>query len=121
MIDMELDIESGVAEITVHKKLEEADFETLAPHVDKLIEQKGKMRGVLVNLGDFHGWENLHAVLTHLRFVKDHHEFIKRLAIVGDKRWQEVVPHVVKLFVDAEPRHFNSDAIDEARAWVREE
>lgn len=119
MIDLKARESEGVVEVTVHGKLESIDFEKAGPIVDDMIEHQGKIKGLVLNITDFHGWEGLHALLTHLRFVKAHHRFIERVAAVGDKKWQELLPNLVSHFVKAEPRYFPVEKIEDAREWAR--
>ncbi len=46
---------------------------------------------------------------------------IERVAAVGNKSWQRLLPKLVPLFVKAEPRYFDVEEIDVAMQWVRGE
>jgi hypothetical protein len=119
MIDITPHLEDGVVEIRVEGKLEAADFENVAPIVDGMIEQKGKIKGLLLNVSEFTGWRDVDALLTHFKFVKDHHAYIERVAAVSNKPWHEILPRFAAVFVKAEPRHFKIENIDHAMRWVR--
>jgi len=118
MIEITPNKNEGWVEATIHGKIEEHDFDKIAPIADELIAEEGMLNGILLNATEFTGWENLHALLNHLKFVKHHHRFIKKVALVGNKRWQEEAPNLVSIFVKAEIQFFPEDQLPEARKWV---
>ena len=66
----------------------------------------------------FPGWTDFAALVTHIRFVKNHHSSIKRIAVVPDSEILKIMPAVAKHFVAAKIRHFPSDQKDAALAWL---
>ncbi len=38
----------------------------------------------MVTLGEFPGWRDLDAVAAHIEFIRENHEFIRRIAMVSD-------------------------------------
>jgi hypothetical protein len=118
MIDLYPNKEDGWVEAKIHGKIEEDDFAKVGPVADEMIAEEGKLKGVVLNATEFTGWQNLHALLNHLKFEKARHRFIARVALVGNKRWQEDAPKLVSIFVDATVRFFPKAEMDAARAWV---
>jgi hypothetical protein len=118
MIDIKPDPELGMVEVQVHGKLEATDFENLAPVVDEMIAEMGKIRGLVLNVQEFEGWDGIDALLKHLAFVKAHHQYVERVAAVGNKSWLKIVPKLASIFVQAEPRYFELADLDKARKWV---
>ena len=66
----------------------------------------------------FPGWENFGAMLSHLRFVRDHHRQIRRIAVVSDSKILAVAPKIASHFVSAEVRSFDAGDRAAARAWI---
>ena len=66
-----------------------------------------------------HGWQDLAGLLAHLRFVRDHHRNVKRVAAIGNGLAVSIVPALARHFVDAEIRHFTADQRDGAMAWAK--
>ena len=64
--------------------LEKEDFEKLANEVDPFLESKGKLAGLMICAKSFPGWESFGAIVSHLKFVADHHRRIERRAAVTD-------------------------------------
>ncbi len=119
MIDFKPFVDEGVVEVKVHGRLESVDFQNVGPVMDEMIEHRGKIKGLLLNITEFEGWNGVQALVTHLKFVKAHHQYIERVAAVGNKVWMQVFPKLVSIFVKAEPRYFDIDQLDAARKWVR--
>jgi hypothetical protein len=119
MIELNPNKEEGWVEATIHGKIEVNDFEKIAPIADEMIAEEGVLKGIVLNATEFSGWENLHALLNHLKFVKAHHQFIERVALIGNRHWQEVVPKMASVFVKAELRFFEESQSEDARTWVR--
>ena len=101
--------------------LESADFEALAKEVDPFIEKKGDLRGLLIQTESFPGWRDFGSLISHLRFVRNHHKHIKKVAAVTDSAFASIAPAVTNHFVSAEVRHFTFADWDVAMAWLRED
>ena len=94
------------------------DFTALAAVVDPYIEQHGGLKGLMIEAPSFPGWENFGAMLSHLRFVRDHHRQIRRIAVVSDSKILAVAPKIASHFVSAEVRAFDAGDRAAARAWI---
>jgi hypothetical protein len=119
MIEFHSNVEEAWIEAKIRGKIEATDFEKIEPVADGLIEHEGKLKGLVLNVTEFSGWESLNALLTHLKFVKAHHRYLERVALVGNRQWQEAVPKLASIFVAATLKFFPEENLDEARAWVR--
>lgn len=118
MLEVELVQDKGVAVLSPHGKLQASDFASVAAKVDPYIAAHGKLNGLMIHAEAFPGWSDFAAFVTHVRFVKDHHRHIKRIAVVSDSEILTIMPAVAKHFVTAEIRHFPSDQKDGAFAWL---
>lgn len=118
MIKRELLEDAGVLIVTPEGPLNASDFEDIAALVDPYVEEHGKLNGLLIYVEHFPGWENFAALLSHLRFVQDHHKKVKRVAAVTDSGVLSVLPKIANHFVKADVQHFNYDQKDQALLWV---
>jgi hypothetical protein len=84
MIRFELLRDRRILLISPDGPLEQADFERVAQEIDPFIAANGKLAGVLIQAKSFPGWENFGALVSHLKFVADHHRQIERIAAVTD-------------------------------------
>lgn len=108
----------GVLVIEPSGVLRREDFEAIARTIDPWIRRHGELRGVVVHARAFPGWENLGSVLRHVRFVREHHRAVRRVALAADGWAAELVPMLARHVVDVEMRHFPYGEFDEAVRWA---
>lgn len=118
MIHFELLRDKGVLVLSPDGPLEKEDFDRLSREIDPFILSNGKLAGLMICAKAFPGWESFGALISHLRFVRDHHRKIDRIAAVTDSEFLKIMPHLAKHFVSAEIRHFPSDEQTQALAWL---
>lgn len=106
-------------EVHLTGKLVKEDYETFVPAVERLVKQYGKIR-MLVEMHDFHGW-TAGALWEDTKFGVHHFSDIERLAVVGEKKWQESLATFCKPFTAATIRYFDHAQAHEARVWVMAE
>jgi hypothetical protein len=99
-------------------KLHDADYKFFEPIVDTAVAAHGKAR-ILAQFVDFHGWD-MHALWDDIKFSTTHCTKIDRIALVGDKTWEEWMAKVCKPFTMAKVKYFDQSQLDAAWAWVRE-
>src|SRR6476659_2705420 len=90
MVEYELLRADGILVLRPRDRLEAADFERLAQEVDPYIEANGKLHGILLDAEAFPRWQNFAALVAHLRFVRDHHRMIEKVAVVSDSTFLSV-------------------------------
>jgi len=118
MIKSELLKDKGVLIVSPAGALAASDFEHLAQEVDPYIEQNGALHGLMVYAESFPGWADFSALLSHLKFVKDHQSKIEKVAAVSDSGFLRVMPSVASHFVKAQVKHFNYNDKDKALEWL---
>ncbi|MFO7906852.1 MAG: STAS/SEC14 domain-containing protein [Pirellulaceae bacterium] len=117
-VKIQREAEGKVVYVRVSGKLTAEDYEQFVPAFEKLIAEHGKIR-VLFEMVDFHGWSAA-ALWKDVTFDFKHFRDIERLAMVGDKAWQEGMSFFCKPFTMAEVRYFGHHEVDRARQWVHE-
>jgi hypothetical protein len=95
-----------------------SDYEKLVPEVESLVEMEGHFR-MLLDLGEFKS-EEVRAWLPDLKFGLRFRDKIDKMAIVGDKRWEEWMTPLAKPFYARDAKFFHSAEIAKAWAWLRE-
>jgi len=100
-------------------QLDKQDYEQFAPKVEQMIEQHGKIR-VLVETHDFRGWD-AGALWEDIKFNARHFNDIERLAIIGEKKWEQGMATFCKPFTTAKVRFFEKEQADQARQWIEAE
>ena len=120
MISFEIMKAEGIVIIEPSGALEQTDFEQLTKEIDAYINVQGYVNGIIIHTKDFPGWESFGAFTHHMKFIKDHHKKIKRVAAVTDSKFMSIAPMIAKHFVSAEVKHFNYADMDAAKKWIQE-
>jgi len=120
MISHEFLRDRGILIVTPEGPLEKADFEVIGREVDPYIEAQGQLNGLLISAKSFPGWKDFAALVSHLRFVKNHHQKIQKVAAVTDSGFLSILPHIANHFVAAEVKHFDFRDKDRALDWLSE-
>jgi SpoIIAA-like len=110
--------DSGVIVVEVKQALRAQDFNALAFTADSWIEAHGELQGLVIHAREFPGWENLGSLIRHLRFVRDHHRKIRRIALAADAKVASLAPKIAEHFIQAEVKSFRYDELDSAIAWA---
>ena len=98
--------------------LSKDDFIYAKSLIDSFIEREGKLNGIIIYTKDFPGWDSFSAFLNHMKFIKEHHKHIRKLAFVTDSFVGEMGERVGSHFVSAEVKNFDFSALDEAKKWI---
>ncbi|MBT6900684.1 MAG: STAS/SEC14 domain-containing protein [Nitrospina sp.] len=99
-------------------KLTHADYETITPMIDAaLSEVKEPQVKVLLDATELEGWE-LRAAWDDFKLSLKHgNEFIK-IAIYGNKSWQETIAKIGSWFISGEVKYFERE--EDALIWLNE-
>ena len=120
MLSITLDKEKAVVTLEPDGALSATDFETAVKIIDPFIEEHGKLSGLIIAAESFPGWEDFAALSEHLKFIKNHHKKVKRLAFVTDSAIGDFAEKIASHFVSAEVKHFPFSQRKEAREWILE-
>ena len=105
-----------IIEVIVTGQLHKDDYDHFVPMIEPALERHGKVR-MLLKMVDFHGW-SLSAVWEDVKFDWKHFNDIERLALVGDRKWEEGIAAFCRPFTTAEIRYFSMEEMTEAYEWV---
>lgn len=97
-------------------KLHDADYKTFVPAVDAAVGTHGKVK-LLARFHDFSGWD-AKALWDDIKFSTTHCTKISKIALVGEKKWEEYMAKVCKPFTMASIKYFDASQIEEAKAWL---
>lgn len=115
---IQLNEENGGQLLAVHVSgtLAKEDYEYFVPEFERLVQQHGKLR-LLFDMTDFHGWE-VAALWEDTKFAIKHFADIERIAMVGEKKWQQGMATFCKPFTKATIQYFDHGDDAEARKWL---
>ena len=120
MVEYELLRTEGILILRPQGRLEAADFAKVAQEIDPYIEANGNLHGLLLDAESFPGWTDFAAMLAHLKFVREHHRKIQRIAVVSDSTLLAAAPKIATHFVQAEVRPFSRSQLEEALRWLQD-
>jgi hypothetical protein len=86
--------------------------------VDTAVADVGKVR-LLFRFGDFEGGDPF-AVVDDFHSGMKHCSHIERIAMIGDREWEEWMGRLARPFTKALIRYFNAAKTEEAWAWLGE-
>ena len=118
MLSITLDKEKAIVTVEPEGALTQEDFETAVKVIDPFIQEHGKLTGLIIATESFPGWKDFAALTEHLKFIKNHHKKVKKLAFVTDSPVGSFAEHIGAHFVNAEVKHFSYDQRKEAREWI---
>ncbi len=118
MLSVKFDEANGIAILEPDGALSKGDFELAAKIIDPYINKTGRLNGLIIHTKSFPGWDSFAALSSHLRFVKDHHRKISRVAISTDSVVGNFAEAVASHFVNAEIKLFSFQELEPARNWV---
>ncbi|SPM38534.1 hypothetical protein MMAR_2847 [Mycobacterium numidiamassiliense] len=118
MIDYQLDKPHSILRVRPESSLDKSDFAELAKVVDPEIEAGGALAGLIIDAPHFPGWDSFGALVTHMKFVRDHHKHVKKIAVVTDSHLGDFAEHLGSHFIAADIRHFPAGQIEQAQNWI---
>lgn len=114
------EMKEGVFSVRVSGKLTHQNYQQhLIPALEKAIQQYGQI-SLLVIAEDFHGWE-WQAAWDDIKTGLKHRHHFNRIAIVGEKSWQQNLCKFFGLFMYGEVQYFDLQQLSEAERWVKAE
>ena len=100
-------------------KLTHEDYEKITPMLDAaLVEVKQPHIRALIDLTELEGWEVRAAWDDFKLGVKHGTQFVK-IAIYGNKNWQEMAAKIGSWFVSGDAKYFDNEAA--ALDWLNED
>lgn len=108
---------SDVVGIACEGKLGDSDLKQMHTLLHERLAAADKP-GLVVDLTKFEGYTGLAAMREDLKMDTAHRNDFSRIAVVGDKTWQEWGTAFAKALTRAEMRWFNTNEMTEAVEWM---
>jgi SpoIIAA-like len=119
MITIEKHERHNIFVLTPPKSITSDDIAELNRQMNDYVNAHDKVPNLVLRADQVPAWKNFEALADHIKFVKNHHRLVKKVAIVSDDRLIWLVRPVVDAFTGAKVRRFSADAFDKAYAWAR--
>lgn len=98
-------------------KLTHEDYEIITPMIDAALEGvKDPKINAIIDGTELQGWE-LRAAWDDFRLGLKHGSEFEKIAIVGNKKWQETTAKIGSWFISGEVKYFENEA--EALDWLQ--
>ncbi|WP_273150903.1 STAS/SEC14 domain-containing protein [Methylophaga thiooxydans] len=100
-------------------KLTHDDYAAITPMIAAALSSvEDPEANVLIDATEFEGWE-LRAAWDDFKLGLKHGSDFYKIAIVGDKRWQQWAAKIGSWFISGEAKHF--DNLADALSWLNDE
>lgn len=118
-LNITLDKEKHILTLEPQGVLTEEDFQALSNIVDPYLVEGKRLKGLMIKSKSFPGWDSLTAIKGHIKFIKEHHEKIDKLAFVTDSSLIDVMKTIAGVLVHPTIKEFKYNALDEAYKWLK--
>ncbi len=103
-------------ELKIIGKLTHEDYELITPMLDSAVQGiKQPKINALINALEFEGWE-LRAAWDDFKLGIKHGREFQKIAIVGNKKWQEYSAKIGSWFISGEAKYFEN--LTSAQDWL---
>ena len=120
MIEVTLQPNYGIVILEPKGSLTVQDFQQVTEVIDPYILSSGGLKGLMILAESFPGWDSFSALSSHLSFIKNHHQFVLKVAIVTNAVIGHLAGMLAEHFVAAQVRTFSFEDIDSAKSWLLE-
>lgn len=119
MLDYSFLMPEGILDLEPRAPLTKEDFGGVNAAVDLYLSNHDKLRGVLIHSKAFPGWEDFDAFAAHIRFVREHHTKLERVAVATDSLLAGLLESLGRHFTCAEVKHFPYLDKEKALNWLK--
>ncbi len=109
--------EKNIIYTEVSENLHKKDIEKMQPLIHTIIEKGLKIRWYF-EMTNFEGWD-LEGFWEDIKMDASHTDDYEKIAMVGDKKWEELLSKSMKPLTNAKVKFFELSKKEEAWAWIR--
>lgn len=117
MIKIEKEKTGNLIKVVASDTLTQEDYDQMLPILEKTLEEWKNLR-LYFEMQNFTGW-TVKAAYQDLKFDVKHATDFSKVAIVGEKKWQEAFSSLMKPFTPADIQYFNLEERDQALQWLK--
>ena len=118
MLNISIDKPSSIVTLTPNGALTKEDIQSATKEIDAYLKEAAKLKGVIIYVDSFDGWGSFSALLAHLKFIKEHHKKVSRIAFVTNSIVGDFAEHISSHFVSAQVKHFDYNKLEDAKLWI---
>lgn len=113
-----LDKVENIVYTIAEETLTEKDYEKMIPLLNTKVELYGKIRWFF-QMKNFTGWTPK-ALWEDIKFDVKNADNLEKIAMVGEKTWQDMMTDIIKPFTSANVKYFKESEVDKAKKWIEE-
>ncbi len=117
-LEVILDEQNAITILKLHWPLTENDFLEASKKIDSFLEKNQKLDWVIIYTKSFPYWDSFNGLLSHLKFIKNHHKKVAYLAFVTDSPAWIFAEYIWDYFVKAKVKNFDYNELEEAKKWI---
>lgn len=117
MIEINANADKDILAVKATGKLTKGDLDDLAPVLKKHVSRSDDPHLIMI-LEDFKGWEDTAAFWKDLQLDAEYIGHFDRIAIIGDKKWQQWGTRLMDPLFNEEMKYFSIDNADYAWNWI---
>ncbi len=118
MLTIKPETDETLLVLEVTGKMSEQELKQLDPELHRRRNHPGDSSLVMI-MDDFDGYESLDALWTDLKMDMAHKDDFKKIAIIGDDRWERGLSKLAGMITDGELKFFAKEDKAAAMAWAR--
>lgn len=118
MLNISFDEANNIAILEPDAELSEADFTSAARVIDHYLGESGRLNGIIIHVKIFPGWDSFAALVTHLKFIKEHHKRVSHLAFVTNSSIGLFAERIGSHFINAKVKKFDFNEFDKSVEWI---
>ena len=118
MLDYSILKPEGILVLEPQAPLTKDDFSGLGSAADLYLSSHATLRGLLIHSKAFPGWADFGGFAAHMRFVREHHAKVERVAVVTDSPLAGILESLGRHFISAEVKHFPYLEKAKALTWL---
>ncbi len=119
MLKVNLNEKDSLALVEPEGKLTKTDFVNASQVIDSYIEKNGNLKGIIVYVEDFPFWDSFSSLISHLKFIHNHHRLVSHIAFVTDSMTGDFAQNIADHFLKAKIKHFDYKDLEEAKTWIQ--
>jgi hypothetical protein len=118
MLSIEIKERKNIVIVTPDGAISATDIDNMAAEINGYINDHDRVPNIVIHTKSIPYWSSFKSVEKHLKFVKNHHEIVSKVAIVSDSKLLWLAKTIVDRFTGAKVRRFTEEAFDDAVAWA---
>jgi hypothetical protein len=119
-MNINLDENKSILYVKPTPPLKAEDFLELSSVADSYLKDHAMLKGLVIEVVKFPGWENIDAFMAHLKFIKNHQAKIKKIAVVTDSKFAVIGEKFIGSLVANKVKRFPFGEVALAQQWIEQ-